>query len=75
MSRKPEMLTITQLIEQGKTTYSKGHLQKLIHDGAITGVEVVGKTFLIPLTKANLKVISQRQRREKTSQKNNNDAN
>lgn len=73
MPKKVEMLTITQLIEQKYTTYSKGHIQKLIHDGKLTGVQVVGKTFLIPLTKVNLKVMSNRQRKEKVSQENNNE--
>ncbi len=65
MPKKVEMLTVTQLIEQGYTTFTKQHVNKLIADGEITGVEVIGKTHRVPLTKSNLKALA-RKRREKT---------
>lgn len=67
--RKTEMLTITQLIERQLTTFTPRHVQKLVKDGAITGVEVVGKTLLIPLTKSNLKALD-RQRKPKSTSNN-----
>lgn len=63
--KKVEMKTVTQLREQGYTTFTAQYINKLIADGAITGVVVVGKTHQIPLTKSNLKAL-QRERREKT---------
>lgn len=62
--RRVPMLTITELREQGYTTFTRQYIGKLIADGAITGVEVVGKTYRIPATKANLKALK-RERREK----------
>jgi len=64
--KKVEMKTVTELRQEGYTTFTAQYVNKLIADGAITGVEVVGKTHRIPLTKANLKALK-RERREKTS--------
>lgn len=63
--RKVEMLTITQLKEQGYTSFTRQYIGKLIADGEITGVEVVGKTFRVPITKTNLKAL-RRERKEKS---------
>jgi hypothetical protein len=65
MPKKVEMKTVTQLRQEGYTTFTAQYINKLIADGLITGVEIVGKTHQIPLTKKNLKALK-RERKEKT---------
>lgn len=64
--RKVEMKTVRELIDQGYTTFTPQYVNKLIKEGVIVGVETVGKTHRVPLTKPNLKAL-QRERKEKTS--------
>lgn len=54
---KTEMLTITELRERNLTSLVPRRIRELITDGYITGWRKAGKTYLIPTTEDNLKML------------------
>lgn len=70
MSRKTEMLTITELRQRKLTDLVPRRIRELIADGYIKGWRMVGKTYLIPTTKENLEMLKRHEKGESRSPNN-----